>query len=72
MAGLKVKCDCFAYMKYEKSCHALRELYCMDAECPFYKTAKQRCDECRKLRKKGVVLMSCAECIERGIKKQEV
>ena len=72
MAGLKVKHDCFAYLKYEKSCHALNDLYCMNGECPFYKTEKERCDECKKLREKKKVYITCDECRKRGIIKAEV
>ena len=72
MVGFKVKHDCFSYLKYKRECHALDSLYCMNAECPFYKTEKQRCDECKALMEKRFVQISCEECIERGIKKQEV
>ena len=72
MAGLKVKHDCFAYLKYEKSCHALDELACMDRECPFYKTAKERCEQCMKLREEGRINITCDECKKRGIIKAEV
>lgn len=72
MAGLKVKHDCFAYLKYEKSCHALNELVCMNGKCPFYKTAKQRCDGCKEAQRKSGYVVNCDECKKRGIIKAEV
>ena len=47
MKGLKrmagVKKDCFAYNEklVNRSCTALRELYCAKEECKFYKTKEQ-------------------------------
>ncbi len=72
MAGLKVKHDCFAYIKYGNECNAMSDLLCMNGECPFYKTMKERCGECKKLREEKKVYISCAECMERGLTKAGV
>ena len=32
----KVRCDCFAYNISNKSCTALKELYCKKEKCSFY------------------------------------
>lgn len=70
MAGLKVKHDCFAYNKYSRDCHALGELVCLTGECKFYKTEEQRCKECEAKKDKRII--TCEECMKKGIKKAGV
>lgn len=50
-----IKTDCFGYDKgyylgtqYER-CNALRELYCKNEECKFYKSKEQHYNELRAL-----------------------
>lgn len=35
-----IKYDCFAYSEISKKCNCLKELYCKDEECRFYKPKK--------------------------------
>lgn len=62
--GLRVKHDCFACHKELRKCKALKELYCLNGECKFYKTAVQRCEECKASRTR----ITCEECRGRGLK----
>ena len=62
--GLRIKHDCFAYDKYERTCRALNNLECLSGTCKFYKTAEQRCGECRKTS----TLLDCEDCQKFGLK----
>ena len=57
--ALKVKCDCFAYNKYERSCKALDALYCLSGKCSFYKTEAEMCARCKTAKGRAI---SCAKC----------
>lgn len=35
-----IKEDCFAYIKSKNKCSALKELYCGNKECSFYRNKK--------------------------------
>lgn len=52
-----VKTDCFAYNK-DGWCIAMRDLYCKDKECKFYKTEKDMCKRCKAAAKEP----NCKEC----------
>lgn len=41
-----LKEDCFAWNRDLGYCIALKETYCRNGECKFYKTAKERCLGC--------------------------
>lgn len=41
MNNIEVKTDCFGFDKAKQNCKALKELYCKNENCRFYKTKKQ-------------------------------
>lgn len=64
MNGLKIKHDCFAYHKETHQCKALKELDCKYGKCKFYKTAFERCEECKASRTQ----ITCEDCKKHGLK----
>lgn len=56
--------DCFGYDKETHNCRILTQMVCRTGVCPFYKTIKERCDECKATRK----TITCEYCKAHGLK----
>lgn len=63
MENNTIKTDCFAYRKVKKGspvCNALGVMICRnEANCPFYRTAKEVCSNC------GTLI--CANCLAMNV-----
>jgi hypothetical protein len=50
---MEIKKDCFAYNEEKRECAALKELYCYNEECKFYKTHQKLMNDYRQMVERG-------------------